>query len=73
MKFCSQNSFWSVTSNFIWENKMNYVVLSSKEVFGSHTAKNIATELKNIIDEWSIFNKIVTIVSDNGAYRKSDK
>ena len=47
---------------------MNSAVLSSKEVFGSHTAQNIATELKkNIFDERSIFNKMVTIVRDNGA------
>ncbi|XP_049302956.1 E3 SUMO-protein ligase ZBED1-like [Bactrocera dorsalis] len=63
----SQKSFLSVTSHFIWESKMNSAVLATKEVFGSHTAQNIATELKSIFDEWSIFNKIVTIVSDNGA------
>lgn len=41
--------------------------MATKEICGSHTAENIGNVLTTILNEWQIFNKIVTIVSDNGA------
>ncbi|XP_067633760.1 E3 SUMO-protein ligase ZBED1-like [Eurosta solidaginis] len=68
----SQKSFLSVTSHFVRDNKMISAVLSTKEILGNHTSQNIATELKLIFDEWSVFDKIVTVVCDNGANIKKD-
>jgi len=42
-------------------------VLATEKVKESHTGENIASALSNIFNEWNISNKIVTIVSDNGA------
>ena len=37
----------------------------------SHTADNVASELKSIAEEWHISNKIVAVVSDNAANMKA--
>lgn len=46
-------------------------VLATREVYGSHTGENIASLLTDIFNEWQIYDKIVTIVSDNGANIKN--
>lgn len=46
-------------------------VLATREVHGAHTGENIAAVLSEIFNEWEINNKIVTIVSDNGANIKN--
>ena len=37
----------------------------------SHTADNVASELKSIAEEWHISNKIIAVVSDNAANMKA--
>ena len=37
----------------------------------SHTADNVASELKSIAEEWHISNKIVAVLSDNATNMKA--
>ncbi|KAL4153182.1 hypothetical protein QTP88_001015 [Uroleucon formosanum] len=67
----SNKSYITVTCHFIFDNHLYSPVLTTREVFDSHTGLNIATTLKNIFNEWGITNKIVTIVSDNGSNIKN--
>ena len=43
-------------------------VLATTNLTNYHTAENIAKELKHIINEWNIMNKVVAVVTDNAAY-----
>ncbi|XP_055843611.1 uncharacterized protein LOC129910301 [Episyrphus balteatus] len=63
----SNRAFLSVTCHFIFKNKIYSAVLETKEVPERHTAENIGNILMNILQEWCILTKVVTIVSDNGA------
>ena len=63
----SNRAYITVTCHFIYNDKCEARVLATKEMFGSHTADNIARELNEISTQWNIRNKIVTVVSDNGA------
>ncbi|KAJ8971935.1 hypothetical protein NQ314_000468 [Rhamnusium bicolor] len=56
----------TLTCHFIHGNELNARVLSTKELTSSHTGENIAATITTILSEWNIFDKIVTIVSDNG-------
>lgn len=64
-------SYITVTCHFIFDNHLYSPVLATREVFDSHSGVNIATNLKNIFNEWGIADKIVTMVSDNGSNIKS--
>lgn len=64
-------SYLTVTCHFIHNNRLHSPVLATREVKDSHTGLNIATALTHIFNEWSIANKIVTIVSDNGSNIKN--
>ncbi|KAL4111764.1 hypothetical protein QTP88_015653 [Uroleucon formosanum] len=64
-------SYLTVTCHFIHNNRSHSPVLATREVKDSHTGLNIATALTHIFNEWSIANKIVTIVSDNGSNIKN--
>lgn len=63
----SNTAYITVTCHFIYDDKCEARVLATKEMFGSHTAENIAMELNEISIKWNISTKIVTVVSDNGA------
>ncbi|KAE9542433.1 hypothetical protein AGLY_003294 [Aphis glycines] len=63
----STRSYITVTCHFIFNDCLYSPVLATEEVKESHTGENIASALSNIFNEWNISNKIVTIVSDNGA------
>ena len=61
-------SYITVTCHFVdkeWNIKS--FVLSTYQVESSHTAENIACELKNVTDEWQITEKVVAAVTDNAA------
>jgi len=60
-------SYITVTCHFIFNDSLYSPVLATEEVKKSHTGENIASALSNIFNEWNISNKIVNIVSDNGA------
>lgn len=53
-------SYITVTYHFIFDNHLYSLVLITCKVFDNYTGLNIATTLKNIFNEWSITNKIVT-------------
>lgn len=58
----------TVTCHFINESwKMQSFVLETFNLCVSHTAENIAVELKRIADEWEITAKVVALVTDNAA------
>ena len=46
---------------------MKSYVLATKHVEVSHTAENVAQELKKVASEWKISNKITAVVSGNAA------
>ena len=65
---CNTDSYITVTCHFVtssWELKS--CVLATYQVHMSHTAENIAVELKKIADGWGIANKICCIVTDSAA------
>lgn len=63
----SNKSFLTVTCHFVHNSVLHGVVLSTIEVPFSHTALNIANSLEEIFETWKLSNKVVAIVSDNGA------
>ncbi|XP_060874403.1 E3 SUMO-protein ligase ZBED1-like [Metopolophium dirhodum] len=67
----SNKGYITVTCHFIFDDKLYSPVLATREVHGAHTGENIAAVLSEIFNEWEINNKIVTIVSDNGANIKN--
>uniref|UniRef100_A0A1A8PAP4 Uncharacterized protein n=1 Tax=Nothobranchius rachovii TaxID=451742 RepID=A0A1A8PAP4_9TELE len=46
---------------------MREFVLETHTFHGTHTADNISLELKRITEEWGITEKVVAVVTDNGA------
>lgn len=67
----SNKAYITVTCHFIFDDILYSPVLATKELNDLHTGENIAASLKLIFDEWEINNKIVTVVSDNGANIKN--
>ncbi|CAI6373848.1 unnamed protein product [Macrosiphum euphorbiae] len=67
----SNKAYITVTCHFIFDDILYSPVLATREVHDSHTGENIAASLRLIFNEWEIGNKIVTIVSDNGANIKN--
>lgn len=46
---------------------MQEFLLETSCLPGQHTANNISLELKRITDEWAITQKVIVVVTDNGA------
>lgn len=63
----SNKAYVTITAHFIHEDKLYTRVLATREIPGSHTAENIAIVMKSILNEWNVFDKIMTVVSDNAA------
>ena len=64
----SAQSYITVTCHFIdklWE--LHSFVLCTYQVTMSHTAENIAAELKNVASDWNIAHKIYCLVTDNAS------
>ncbi|XP_072394799.1 E3 SUMO-protein ligase ZBED1-like [Diabrotica undecimpunctata] len=66
----SQKSYISVTAHFIKDVKLHSIVISTTELSEHHTSLNIANALRTILLNWEIFDKIVTIVTDNASNMK---
>ncbi|CAH2088334.1 unnamed protein product [Euphydryas editha] len=68
----SQKSFISVTAHFIKTSKRHSIVVSTTELLEHHTSLNIANALRTISmsGRWEIFDKVVTIVTDNASSMK---
>ncbi|CAG9829823.1 unnamed protein product [Diabrotica balteata] len=63
----SNVAYITVTAHFTHESNLCARVLCTKGMSGSHTSEKIADELTSIFNDWNIGNKIITVVSDNGA------
>uniref|UniRef100_A0A3Q2CC25 HAT C-terminal dimerisation domain-containing protein n=1 Tax=Cyprinodon variegatus TaxID=28743 RepID=A0A3Q2CC25_CYPVA len=60
--------YLTVTSHIINEHwQMEAYVLETSSFPGQHTAENICSQLTRIVEEWGIKDKIVAVVTDNGA------
>lgn len=67
----SNVAYLTVTGHFIFNNKLFSTVLSTRSLKSSHTGQNIANAIESVLNEWNIFDKVVTIVSDNAANMKN--
>lgn len=68
----NNDSYLAVTGHYIDSNyKLQSVLLECKVLESRHTALNLAEELKNVVQEWNILDKILLTVSDNGANIKN--
>ncbi|XP_018331652.1 zinc finger BED domain-containing protein 1-like [Agrilus planipennis] len=68
----SNKAYISVTIHFVYNNQMVSRNIATNELEDvHHTGENIARALNSIFQEWNINNKIVTVVSDNGANIKN--
>ncbi|XP_037958832.1 zinc finger BED domain-containing protein 4-like [Teleopsis dalmanni] len=64
----ANESYLAVTAHFISQNwKFNSCLLSCVECRFQHTSENLAAEIKRIIDEWRLTNKIFAVTTDNAA------
>jgi hypothetical protein len=59
--------FMTVTVHYIKNAEMISLVLSTFSVPESHTAGNLALILEDVAKEWGIADKVVCVVTDNGA------
>ncbi|XP_055919485.1 E3 SUMO-protein ligase ZBED1-like [Eupeodes corollae] len=66
----SNKCFISITAHYVEQAKMKTSVISTSELEENHTAENIATKMRKILDEWQIGAKVVSIVTDNAASMK---
>lgn len=62
----------TVTCHYIRDNVMFSRVLATNDATlimstASHTSGNLAQAITTILNDWGIYDKIVTVVSDNGA------
>lgn len=61
-------SYICVTCHFVdKEFNLNRAILSTKQLEQRHTSENIAQTLREIFNQWNIFDKITCIVTDNAA------
>lgn len=61
-------NFLAVTVHFIDSNfEIQSLLLECTSFDESHTSKNLADALKNIITEWNLEEKVLMVISDNAA------
>jgi len=63
----ANNSYLGVTCHFLDNWKLRNRILETFEVPESHTSENITNNIKSVIKNWQIENKVCAIVSDNAA------
>lgn len=63
----STEAYLTVTCHLIENWQMREFVLETHSFHGQHTADNISSALKQITEEWGITEKVVAVVTDNGA------
>ena len=56
-----------VTAHFVHDFTLKSFVLAFKHVTQSHTAENLLEELTEVITDWDIAKKVVTVSAD-GAF-----
>ncbi|XP_051996488.1 E3 SUMO-protein ligase ZBED1-like [Xyrauchen texanus] len=63
----STEAYLTVTCHVIENWQTKDFVLEMAIFHGQHTADNISSELKRITDEWGLTDKVMAVVTDNGA------
>ncbi|XP_041451349.1 zinc finger BED domain-containing protein 4-like [Drosophila obscura] len=68
----ANTNFITVTCHFIDDFKLKSAVLATQPLLNesNHCSNNIAETVKNICDEFVVFDKIETVVTDNAASMK---
>ena len=64
---CHICEYMSLSVHFVssdWD--MGHYCLQTHKVASSHTALNLANELRNSMEEWEITDKVVMVTTDNG-------
>ncbi|XP_023217520.1 zinc finger BED domain-containing protein 1-like isoform X1 [Centruroides sculpturatus] len=67
----SNQTYLTVTAHFIHDDEMHARVLCTRKLINTLTAENIGSVLSTILKEWDVFDKVVTVVSDDKANIKS--
>nr|XP_012232187.1 PREDICTED: zinc finger BED domain-containing protein RICESLEEPER 2-like [Linepithema humile] len=59
-------SYIAITGHYITKQfDFKSILLKCSNITGSHTANNLATEIRNVITEWNLQDKVNFAVSDN--------
>ncbi|XP_036345286.1 zinc finger BED domain-containing protein 1-like [Rhagoletis pomonella] len=67
----SNKNYLTLTIHFIYQGQAESRVLATKEMTESHTSENIASLLRQVLEEeWKIFDKVVCITTDNASNMK---
>nr|CAI5848501.1 unnamed protein product [Callosobruchus analis] len=61
------DSFMGVTANFITDFEVKSILLDVFLLKDAHSGINLANELRRVVREWEIENKILIAISDNAA------
>ncbi|XP_050313030.1 zinc finger BED domain-containing protein 6-like [Anthonomus grandis grandis] len=64
---CVNTSFISIIAHYFAVTEMRSSLLDCYEYTERHIAENLCSELKRVVREWNIKNKIVAVTSDNAA------
>lgn len=67
----SNKAFLTLTCHFVHNDEIYNPVLANIEISEAHTGANLASALSTLFQQWSLQDKIVTIISDNGANIKN--
>jgi len=62
-----RNSYLCITADYVIDNVKNSVTLAMKKLNKSQTGDNLALTMKNILEDYGIFNKVNAFTTDNGA------
>lgn len=66
----SNKSYITITGHCVYNDELQSLVLSTRELPSPHTGEHIAEHLRRVFEEFCILHKIVTIVSDNAQNMK---
>lgn len=69
---CNMESFMATTAHFLNDDFQQIsLLLDCSTLSVQHTAANLAEELRRLMSEWNIQNRVLLIVSDNAANIKA--
>lgn len=69
-KASNDKTFLSLTAHYIYDDMLASKTLAAQEVSGSHTATHTAAVITDILQKWNVYEKVVTVVTDNAANMK---
>ncbi|KAG8180543.1 hypothetical protein JTE90_018163 [Oedothorax gibbosus] len=67
----TNSSFVSITGHYVYNNTLSSSVLETKQLVENHTGANIASAIAEVLENYSISSKVVTVVADNAANMKN--